>query len=214
VFLAVVAAALLVVRNLFFSAELLNHTQVAVDPFSKELASGKQRDVFGLVLTSLWQTTPASLHVQYDRLRTRLMADDEISPYVYIYPYFALHCTVASLSKFTTGPLTRASLEVRETYVREWMHALDRAFVQCPARPGSLVFERPVLSTTAAILRIVDPLQSMASLRECVRAASTDAALSANGIDVSSETFSIPRIVHSSFMRFVDQPPSFEKFER
>ena len=44
---------------------MLSHSEeedkpVAVDSFSIELARGVRRNVFGLVLTSLWQKTPTS----------------------------------------------------------------------------------------------------------------------------------------------------------
>jgi hypothetical protein len=75
-----------------------------------------------------------------------------------------------------------------------------------------LVYETPTVSATAGILRISDPLHVMAELRACVHMASKDAALA--GIDTSSRALSIPKIVHTSFMRFVSQPPSFERFQQ
>lgn len=217
------ALSLLVVLILAVAVYRLNHhvgaeapVNVKVDPLAVELAEGKRRQAFGIVLTSLWRTTPQAFQDQYTAFRQKLLDDPEIGPYVYVYPYYALHCTVASLSKFTTGPLSsEAGFALRAVYERHWRESLDAAFHTCstmPTRPFSLVFKKPSVDASAGIIMLEDATGHMANLRDCIRQAAANESLPANNIKLTKDTFHIPGIVHSSFMRFRRKPPSFRRF--
>eukprot|EP00466_Bigelowiella_natans_P013870 jgi/Bigna1/77760/fgenesh1_pg.50_\ len=116
---------------------------------------------FGIVLTTLWQTTSKEMKDQYEQFRKDVLDAVKDDDCLYIYPYHALHCTVASLCKFTCdvgqGLALTKDLKVRDAYVEAWQKVVDQVYKDIEKKPIQVTFKRPELPGTTAIMMIDNP---------------------------------------------------------
>eukprot|EP00467_Chlorarachnion_reptans_P025705 CAMPEP_0114513050 /NCGR_PEP_ID=MMETSP0109-20121206/15334_1 /TAXON_ID=29199 /ORGANISM="Chlorarachnion reptans, Strain CCCM449" /LENGTH=332 /DNA_ID=CAMNT_0001692839 /DNA_START=148 /DNA_END=1146 /DNA_ORIENTATION=+ len=190
---------------------------VSADPWASALAKGETPKSFGLVLTTLWETTPKKLEDQYEKFRKEVYAATSEDDCLYIYPYHALHCTVASLCKFTCSvgrELAEGDSKRRESYVEAWQKVVDKVYSdpEFPRKPIDVVFKQPELPGNTAIMMIENPGKEVFAIRDLLRkACKNNPVLKEAKVDCRiPEVTHFPNIVHSSFARF-KKPPKDER---
>lgn len=188
------------------------------DPYALALSKGERPASFGIVLTCLWQATPTSLEQQYKTFRTAVSESNQDDDCMYIYPFHALHCTVASLCKFTSDTgvaMLKADQKTREGFIATWTQVVEKAFQspKFPKKPIRVTFQKPELPGTTAIMMIENKGREVFAIREALREACTGGILAKAGIKLEiPQTTHFPNIVHSSFGRFTRAPKDETKF--
>lgn len=173
----------------------------------------------GLVVNCSWPM-PGEVVERYESFRKRLV--EAMPPEAYVYPASTLHCTICTLRSFQRGPLDAA---LRERLVGLWKPVLEVAQGSdlWPKQPFRLHMETPTLQGSAGIFHFADPEGAIGRIRECIRAALMAAggraaeggdwsmAKALPGLPLEEPAAHIPDIVHSTVLRWKDEPPDQEK---
>jgi hypothetical protein len=164
------------------------------DPFLKRKSLQK---VYGINLAICWPL-PSPIAQRYKKMSRDLR---KIESGIYIYPYHSTHITVATLVNFKEHiePTDRTIADMQQTadYVIRHMQPL---FSQI--RPFRISVGPPVLSNNAAFLPVLNPTGEIAQVR-----------LSLAGLPQTLlPELNIPKIIHSTFMRFKRPPKDTAKF--
>mmetsp|Transcript_24480 Transcript_24480/g.45795 ORF Transcript_24480/g.45795 Transcript_24480/m.45795 type:complete len:250 (-) Transcript_24480:78-827(-) len=188
---------------------------ISADAWAAALARGETPESFGIVLTTLWQTTPPELKEQYESFRKEV-AEAAGEDCLYIYPYHALHCTVASLCKFTCkfGSDLAKDKSRQGEVVKAWQTAVDNAFSspKMIRKPINVTVNKPQLPGTVGIIMIDNPDKEVFAIRDLLREACKDPVLQKYNVRTEiPETTHFPNIVHSSFARFIRAPKDEKK---
>ena len=192
----------------FGSKRAWRMTDLLLDPFTTSIQRGDtgRGRLWGLNL-NLCSPPPSALARPYAQLVAALRAGALGSPAfgAYFYPFPYLHITCAAPAPFTKCDVT---LRERPALVAAWAAALSAAAQsgELPAGPFPLVFGTPTLGRAAAIFPVEDPTGSVARTRAVITACFETSAEVAGLPATLRERccFSIPHIVHSTFLRFGD----------
>ena len=168
-----------------------------VDPRAAALADGTAGPVWG-VNANLLSPPPAALQLPYNRLASALTAALSADGGLYVYPYHALHVTLASPAPFTDTRITGDP--ARAACAAAWRDAL-RDF---SLPPFDVTLERLELQQRAAFFVIADPSGGVERLRDAFRnALRLHPALVALGTLATEDAcFRCPAIVHTTVARF------------
>lgn len=160
---------------------------------------------FGLVLNTAWPP-PEAFRPRYDAFVSGLRASHpSFDTKAYLYPFHALHVTVATAHAFTRG---LKDSESEEDLYREWAAVIEDARGRdCwPTEALSLEVSEVSLFGNAVVMQYTDVSASgvVAGMRKAVlEATSTRSdALRAAGIDPTS--LKIPNIIHSTILRWTE----------
>jgi uncharacterized protein len=200
-------------------------TKFEADPLVAPLARNEEHETFGLVLVAGWPPR-ADIRQRYEQFR-ELIPDcftaQDMKGAVYLYPSSALHVTVATFRsihqptpKAFESVLTRHVQEIVEKAFEAWSSTL-------PSKESSIVatltLDRSQLGKRAGILLWKDATGQISSLRSCVQSACQDHLSRLDSMSSSFATIeeinfvrdalralSIPPILHSTFLRFHQEP--------
>ncbi|GAB5359772.1 hypothetical protein AAMO2058_000570900 [Amorphochlora amoebiformis] len=183
---------------------------VRPDPYAVSLAKGDHPATFGIILTTLWRTAPSDLSSQLESLREEVLratGDDCL----YFYPYSALHCTVASLLKFTSGlgkHLAKADEKEQTAYIDKWKALVDKVYSHkdFPRKPAKVTFQRPELPGTTAIILIENQGKEVFQIRDLLKQECKEPPDKYHLQINIPEITHFPNIVHSSVARFKSPP--------
>ena len=169
----------------------------------------------GLVINCSWPM-PAEVLQQYEHFGSELA---RVMPQeAYVYPASTLHCTVCTLRSFTVGPM---GSEERSASKALWLPVLAaaRSSQGWPKAPFRLRMSQPTLEGSAGIIRYEDTDGAMARMRACLREAIIEAggrasegfdrsrAQALTGAKEGEVAPHLPDIVHSTVLRWKDEPP-------
>ena len=188
-------------------------------------------DDFSCVLITMWppplddakvgnnqQSAKRTLREAYKRFVTEVAncfipddfgADPDTNlPRVYIYTPECLHITVATLHRFDVPTTPKERKVMQKIYTDLLQRAAKRP--NWPAEGSKMKFavDSTRIGEKAGILLWKEITGNLQKMRDCVakeHAASYDDIVKAVGED-SANSFQIPNIVHSTFMRFADAP--------
>lgn len=169
------------------------------------LASSPDAPVFGLNLACLYPFPVETLQA-YDSLAAQLSALDAG---VYVYPFWETHVTIATFINFTQHQSqTPQQLAEINNLTRRIVAQIEREFTSIKA--FDLLFDPPIISRKAAIVPLSDASGTITEIRNRVaenlsRAPDLEAHLKSVGLN-------IPRIVHSTIMRFKNAPKNSNAF--
>jgi len=182
------------------------------DDFVIALANNKRPDVFGIIIAALFNP-PLSFKEPYEKFVKELHQIEPESTYVY--PFEALHCTVATLVSFRSTKIDLKTLDEtkRHQLIDSWKIILQKAFQDdsFPRKPFEITISSPTISPAAGFFHFVNPSGEIERIRQCVQNAVAEGALK-NFPSVPEDEISIPKIIHSSFLRFTEKPkiPNYE----
>lgn len=121
-------------------------------------------------------------------------------PWAYFYPRRFLHITVGPPCLFTSEPLMRE--ELRDDFESAWKEKLSASAALREIKRFQLGYGRIQVDKTAGIFLVEDSSESITKIRAILK-------------DISDEiqqrnseypAIRIPSIVHSTFLRFVEEP--------
>lgn len=197
--------------------------------------SNNNSTCFGLVLVALWPATDRQrrqLLEGYRRLcaATELCFDETDVPSsstrrqhycskhaspppapVYVYPFTALHVTIATLHAFFAQPPV-ASEERQRTLTEQWNGVVQKArqMEQWPIQPLQLTIDGARMGERAGIVLWKETTGGLDKMRRClaetVAQPETVAELQRHGVDVGTLSMPTNGIVHSTFARFCGRP--------
>ena len=175
---------------------------VVADPYTTRLLAGGSDRCWGLNL-NLSSPPPLCLREPYAALTARLRAGLADAPDVYLYPFDFLHITCAAPAPFTKCAIAP---EERALLVSAWSRALAAAAAsgELPRAPFPLVYGKPTLGAAAAIFPVDDPTGGVAICRSAI-ARCYEASVEVLGLPTGLRErcrFSMPNIIHSTFLRF------------
>jgi len=181
---------------------------VAEDDVS-QLAAGHLRDTCGLTL-ALMLPPPSSIKEDYKAFAEKLRSIEPDS--AYIYPFENLHCTVATFISFREGHLRNSSPERRReliSKIRTALHDTIKASKnKWPNGPIEVSFSRPCLSRAAGFFMLDDPQGNIERIRNFFV---IPAVASIDCLELT-EALIVPKIIHSTFLRFKSVPKHPEQF--
>jgi hypothetical protein len=174
---------------------------VVVDSF---LAADPDASVFGFNLACAWPF-PAAASPSYCPLAERLAALD---PAVYVYPDWETHVTILTFVNFSLHKSPKPERLAQLQQLLEQVRSLLRPLLTRPA--FELMLGQPILTRKAAILPISDPAGAIAEIRQTVSGAL--AAEKGLHAELLRAGLNVPGIIHSTIMRFKNQPRDLEQF--
>lgn len=142
-------------------------------------------------------------------------------PTIYLYPVESLHVTVATLRAFS--PISKSTDDIL-SIIHLWKDIIQSASMRSdwPKEKIVLELEHAQIGSTTGILLWREGTRTLQAMRNCLRrevnyykevfdtfiSSNTDTYASSrhNVLRESLNAFSIPEIVHTSFLRFVAQP--------
>ena len=174
------------------------------DAWAESLKKGDPAACFGLVVNAAWPP-PDAVRVPYEAFASALRsAHPSVASLSYLYPFAALHVTVATFHAFTNG--ARAS-EEQGRLLAAWSRVLRlaRHRPEWPVAGSRMLLRLKEISllSSAGIFLYEDSSGVMDSLRAAIRGAVNDehANLVSEGID--PDTLKVPGIIH----RYSLNPP-------
>jgi hypothetical protein len=176
----------------------------------KFLARDADCPTFGLNLACAWPF-PDALRESYERMAQRFAA---LGSCVYVYPFAFTHVTLVTFVSFSRhvrpAPELVSTLEGKVGEILETLAPLFAENSPEQIKPFMLQPQRPVLSRAAVILPMLNPGGEVPRLRQRVlellqRTAPLHRELTERGLTV-------PGIIHSTVMRFVQPPPDLNVF--
>ena len=201
-------------------AEIKTHG-LTIDKFLKDDADVA---TLGINLACAWPF-PESLRDEYERMARRFAA---LGPWLYVYPFEFTHMTLATFISFAKhvrpAPELVKKLEAKTGKILEVISPL---FSEAPSPPPSLPMgervaegrvrgafilqpQAPVLTRAAAILPMLNPGGEVQRLRQCVsELLQRNAPLHQELVELG---LSVPGIIHSTVMRFIQPPPDLNQF--
>ncbi|KAL3781754.1 hypothetical protein HJC23_004853 [Cyclotella cryptica] len=185
-------------------------TQFSADPLVSSLFS-KEDDYFGLVLVTGWPPNFESMNQPYQAFLKQVrkcFAHSDLEsrgikpPSVYLYPLSSLHITIATLCPVQKKRVERGEEyynDLQNKYVELTKAASLRDEWPKPTRkePLDLQVESVQLCQKAGILLWKDVSGSIHAMRKCLKEEALHRGL---------EIYSIPNIIHSTFLRFAQEP--------
>jgi hypothetical protein len=168
-----------------------------------------EKATFGLVVVAGWPSQP-ELQESYLAFRSAIsQCFDEIdvlgsAPAVYLYPASALHVTVATFHSIQQPP----SHVSEKDLAKQWQDVFEAAknMPEWPKGPLQLSIDRAQIGKHAGILLWKEVSGGMDAMRQCIQTATEQQKLRLEAFGIDVDTLSIPSIVHSTFLRFYQQP--------
>ena len=146
--------------------------------------------------------------------------EKDISNAVYLYPSCCLHVTIASPYPFTVQPPNEAD---KEKHIHLWKDVFIQASNHdlWPSDKIQLKLSHTQIGKKAGILLWEeDSGDRIELIRKCIQIVTDSKADEATKLGINLKALSIPPIIHSTFLRFLNEP-SFstgesiqEKFQR
>lgn len=180
----------------YFDREELEseYTEILKNGFEPdELIINPDLPVSGLNLAAAWPF-PNCLKEPYENLFRELK---KLGPDIYVYPYSQTHITLITLVNFKKNGCGNAE---QKKLIPDIIAAADRELRDC--KPFELDFGRPVLFKKAAIIPIINKTRKTFFLREKL-----SPVLKKLNLEIE-----IPRRIHSTICRFLNQPNDTVKF--
>lgn len=175
------------------------------------LANDPDVPTFGLNLACAWPF-PAAWRESYEQMARKLSA---LGPDVYVYPFSCTHITLVTLGSFARHIKPAAELVAAlGANIPRILTALSPLFTEnSPERiqPFTLQPQAPVLARGAAFLPVLNPDGEVARLRQRV----VELLQQANEPlhrELAEHGFNVPRIIHSTVLRFIRPPANLEGF--
>lgn len=179
------------------------------------LASAEE--TFGLVLVSGW-VPPESVQSAYNQnflpaVQKCFLESDWTPPSpgkipnVYLYPSKHLHVTISTLHAFWRPVEDESKQKVLEA---EWTDLVKAASKRedWPVRPLQLTLDTAQIGKKAGIMLWKDLSGGVDKMRICVQAEAQERERRLIRAGIDPGTLSIPGIIHSTFLRFHEQPES------
>lgn len=210
-------------------------TEFVADPFVASLVETSTRKPtpasFGLVVVAGWPPEReqwmrnyaefcAAVQLCFDEPDVHVPFGSEGSPAVYLYPFPALHTTIATFRPFTLSgdDLTE---QQKDLMITNWTRVVERAARSDLWPKGSLRLEveSAQLGAKAGILLWKETTGGLRVIRTCMGKAFQDFLDEFPEETASMSTFTIPSVIHSTFCRFHKVPLSKcdtvqERFQR
>ena len=198
------------------------HPEIRVAPLVER--NHRHAPTFGLVLVALWPANEAyrtQLLEPYQRLcaATELCFEevdvarrDGSIPPVYLYPFTALHVTIATLHAFMEQPPGQVLAEERQVTLKTvWSRVLQKAsqLKEWPtAQSLQLVLDHAQIGQKAGILLWKETTGGIDAMRRCLQSvcAQPETVAELQRDSVSVDTLAIPPIVHTTYLRFYETP--------
>ena len=171
-----------------------------VDEYAKQLSLGKKLDVWGLNFNAFGtQDCGDEFIKQYNEWRD--FAVEKMKDCgCHIYPPQHIHITVGTPFLFKD---TLDDHEKRTTLERLWKEKTEQYFKKNGSlKPFELFYEEMSIDKTAGIFLVKDDSGGVSKLREMLREIETEIRAEYDILP----PMKIPNIVHSTFLRFVEQP--------
>ncbi|KNC82957.1 hypothetical protein, variant [Sphaeroforma arctica JP610] len=195
------------------------------DPIARGLANGNPEDgVWGLVVVAL-NPFPEVAREPYEAF-ARQINDIDKNNAVYVYPFSALHCTVATITAFhpTVGYLSSGAVNEnnKEEVIQkrnDLMHASRVIFdrVMEPLKTETkhdtykYTFGKPTISPNAGIMFLDESADEITLVRKRLAvefgiAEGSTMAPELQECDYPTDNYIQPNIKHTSFLRYVGDP--------
>jgi len=191
----------------------------------KFLGSDADVATFGINLACAWPF-PDALRESYERMARRFAA---LGPWVYVYPFPFTHVTLVTFISFAryVRP-TPESVENLESKAAEIVETLSPLFAENPSpaltdtlspsdgeRDGvrgafTLQPQAPALSRAAVILPMLNPGGEVPRLRQ--RVAELLQGNASLRRELIERGLTVPGIIHSTVLRFIQPPPDLNAF--
>ena len=191
------------------------------DPFVSALVqSDPSYETFGLVAVAGWPSNRNQLLAPYSAFRTaaELCFDQaDVSshnntqqpPPVYLYPFSALHVTIATLHSFTTQSPKETHTVLQEQWEKVWKLAQTNS--KWPRQSLQLSIDSAQMGRKAGILLWKETTGGMNAMRACIRDATDELSPELQKAGVNVDTLHVPDIVHSTFARYYTSPATAGK---
>jgi hypothetical protein len=189
-------------------------TMFETDPLVARLVktdiNANDDSTFGLVVVAAWPPS-STLQDSYKLFRAAALQCFEATdtqegeaPAVYLYPPAALHVTLASFHSIQQPPSDISEQVLTE----QWKQVLEAAVLLpgWPVQPLQLVIDRAQIGSRAGILLWKETTGGLQAIRTCIPVAVDQLHDQLQDAGIDSTTLAIPSIVHSTFLRFYQQP--------
>ena len=175
-----------------------------LDERAQSLARGDFPQTWGLNFNAFPQ---CEMGAKFAAAYRRWSADvQELIPEAYVYPYEALHITVAPPAPFIENTLN--SLDERNALEQAWLRLMKievASNTRWPKAPFPLIYDSLRVDKTAGIFLVSDPTSSVEAVRECIDVVARKVEEEVPTL-FNRSFYRRPSIVHTTFLRWIEVP--------